>query len=172
MRRIAERALALPFVIFMLAMLAHCGGGGSPTVAPTPPPPPKKAIIKVLIDPSPVIAVPTGDPQFPWDFRFNLQLSDSGGVGFIVTSMETTITSALSGGILTTTQQNPFVGVKIPALGQETRQFHIGPYRMENFTKEGRANVKLNFVDDNGNASTFDGTVNIQHVGDRFRLGP
>ena len=96
----------------------------------------------------------------------NLQLSDSGGVGFIVTSMQTTVTSAISGGVLQTTDQNPFVGVKIAALGQETRQFHNGAYRMENFTKEGKVNFKINFVDDRGNASVYDGTVNVQHTGE------
>jgi hypothetical protein len=127
-------------------LLAACGGGGSPTVAPTPTPPPAKAVIKVLIDPNPVIAVPSGEPDYPWAFRVNLQLSDSGGVGFIVTSMLTTVTSALSGTVLASVDTNAFVGVKIPANGQETRQFGILAYRMENFTKEGRVNFKMNFV--------------------------
>jgi hypothetical protein len=43
---------------------------------------------------------------------------------------------------------------------------------MENHTREGKANVKLNFVDDRGNVSVFDGSVNIQHEGDRIRLRP
>jgi hypothetical protein len=148
-----------------LAALGGCGGGSGPDPVATPTPAPKKAIIKVLMDPNPVTAVASGEPDFPWDFRLNLQLSDSGGVAFIVTSMQTTVTSAISGGTLQSSDQNPFVGVKIPALGQETRQFHNGPYRMENFTKEGKVNVKINFVDDAGNASVFDGSVNVQHVG-------
>jgi hypothetical protein len=154
----------------LLVALAACGGGGDsqPTAPSTPPP--AKAVIKVLIDPSPVIAVATGDSSYPWDFRVNIQLSDSGGVAFIVTSMQTTVTSALSGGVLTTTAQNPFVGVKIPALGQETRQFHIGPYRMEFGTKAARVNFKLNFTDDRGNASVYDDSVSVQNVGGPVRL--
>jgi hypothetical protein len=148
-----------------------CGGGDGPTVSTTPPPV-TKAVINVLIDPNPVTAEATGNPQFPWDFRFNLQVSDSGGVGFIVTSMQTTVTSALSGLPLMNTGQNPFVGVKVPAFGQETRQFHVGAYRMENFTKEGKVNVKMNFVDDKGNASVYDGTVNVQHLGQPVRVLP
>jgi hypothetical protein len=137
--------------------------GGSSPIAPTPAPTPSpKAVIKVIVDPSPVIAVQSGDPDFPWDFRFNIQVSDSGGVGFTVASMTTTITSAISGLPLVTTAQNPFVGIKIPAAGQSTVQFHIGPYRMENLTRQGRVNIKMNFVDDAGNASVYDGTVNIQ----------
>lgn len=153
----------------VLALTACGGGNSSPTVAPTPTPP-LKAIIKVLIDPNPVIAVSSGDSNYPWDFRFNLQLSDSGGVGFIVTSMLTTVTSALSGAVLDSTNDNAFVGVKIPAFGQETRQFHVGSYRMENYTKEGKVNIKMNFTDDNGNASVYDGSVNVQHFGSPVRM--
>jgi hypothetical protein len=133
-------------------------------VTPTPTPPPAKAVIKVLIDPNPVIAVASGDSNYPWAFRVNIQLSDSGGVAFIVTSMLTTVTSALSGATLVSLDTNPFVGLKISAFGQETRQFAVLAYRMENFTKEGRVNFKFNFVDDKGNASVYDGTVNVQHL--------
>jgi hypothetical protein len=155
--------VALP-VAALVSILACGGDPKGPTVVVTPEP--AKAVIKVLIDPNPIKAEPSGDPSYPWDFRFNLQLSDSGGVGFIVTSMQTTVTSALSGSVLTTSVENPFVGVKVPALGQETRQYHLGAYRMEFGTKEGRVNVKINFVDDRGNASVYDGVVNVQHLGD------
>ena len=160
------KRLAVPLIV---ASLAGCGS--DPVV--TPPVTtlaPARAVIGVLIDPNPVIAVPSGNSDFPWDFRFNLQVSDSGGVGFIVTSMLTTITSAQSGATLTSTDANPFVGLTVPARGQETRQFHMGPYRMENRAKEGRANIKMNFVDERGNASTFDGTVNIQYADAPIRL--
>ena len=133
-------------------------------------PPPAKAVVKVLIDPNPIIAEATGNSDYPWDFRFNLQVSDSGGVGFMVTTMQTTITSALSGGTLTSTSQNPFVGVKIAANGQETRQYHVGPYRMENMTRQGKVNVKMNFVDDLGNPSVYEGTVNVQYDGAAVRF--
>lgn len=168
MGRVVE-TLTMPLCLALAFSLSGCGGPTKPDDPPSPPPP-AKAVIKVLIDPNPVIAEATGDRNFPWDFRFNLQLSDSGGVGFMVTTMQTTITSALSGGTLTSTSQNPFVGVKIPANGQETRQFHVGPYRMENMTREGKVNVKMNFVDDAGNASVYDGTVNVQYEGEPVRL--
>jgi hypothetical protein len=167
MRRVVE-ARTMPVSVALALSLSGCGTT-EPTPVPTPTPVPK-AVIKVLIDPNPVIAESTGDRAFPWDFRFNLQLSDSGGVGFMVTTMQTTITSALSGGTLTSTSQNPFVGVKIAAHGQDTRQFHIGPYRMENMTREGRVNVKMNFVDDAGHASVYDGTVNVLYEGEHVRL--
>ncbi len=153
-----------------LALLSACGGGSNPVQTPTPTPPPAKAVIKVLIDPNPVLAVSSGDSDYPWAFRVNLQLSDSGGVGFIVTSMLTTVTSALSGGVLVSTDTNPFVGVKIPALGQETRQFYMQAYRMENHTKEGTINFKINFVDDKGNASVYDGSVSVRHFSDPVHL--
>ena len=150
----------------VLALTLTACGSDTPTgIDPTPPPAPSKAVIKVLIDPNPVTAVPTGDSTYPWDFRVNLQLSDSGGVGFIVTSMLTTVSSALSGGTLDSSDENAFVGIKIAAFGQETRQFHMGPYRMENHTKEGKINFKINFVDDKGNASVYDGTVDVQNLG-------
>lgn len=160
------KGLAVPLIV---ASLAGCGGD---TVV-TPPVTtlaPARAVIGVLIDPNPVIAVPSGDSDFPWDFRFNLQVSDSGGVGFIVTSMLTTITSAQSGATLISTDANAFVGVAIAARGQETRQFHMGPYRMENLAKDGRANIRMNFVDDRGNASVFDGSVNIRYADAPVRM--
>jgi len=156
-------------LLALLTTITACGGSSSPTVAPTPTPP-SKAIIKVLVDPNPVLAVSSGDPDYPWAFRVNLQLSDSGGVGFIVTSMQTTVTSAISGLVLTTTSENPFVGVKIPANGQETRQFGVLAYRMENRTKEGTINFKMNFTDDRGNASVSDTSVNLRHLSDPVRL--
>lgn len=164
------RLIGLCVTLAVAAALVGCGGGSSssPTAAPTPVP--SKAVVGVLIDPNPVIAVATGNPTYPWDFRVNLQLSDSGGVGFIVTSMETTVTSAYSGQVLTTTDQNPFVGVKISAFGQETRQYHMGPYRMEFYTKEANVTIRLNFVDDMGNASVYDGTVRVMHDGDHVHL--
>ncbi len=156
--------------IGLVVALAACGGGGSPTATPTPTPAPAKAVIKVLIDPSPVIAVASGDPSYPWAFRVNIQLSDSGGVAFVVSSMQTTVISALSGATLVTLDTNAFVGVKIPAYGQETAQFGVLAYRMENFTKEGRVNFKFNFIDDKGNASVYDGSVTVQHIGGPARL--
>jgi hypothetical protein len=170
MKRFVE-AMTLSFGLSLALGLSGCKNTVGPNPEPSPTPVPR-AVIKVLIDPDPVIAVASGDRDFPWDFRFNLQLSDSGGVAFVVTTMQTTITSAASGATLTATGANPFVGLKIPANGQETRQFHIGPYRMENFAREARINVKLTFVDDAGNASVHDGNVNVQHEGGAVRLDP
>ena len=164
------RVRSLAVCVGLLVFLSACGGSDSVVNTPTPTPTPAKAVIKVLIDPNPVLAVSSGDSDYPWAFRVNLQLSDSGGVGFIVTSMLTTVTSAISGGTLVSTDSNPFVGVKIPALGQETRQFYLPAYRMENYTKEGVINFKINFVDDSGNASVYDGSVNVRHVSDPVRL--
>ncbi len=162
------RSLAVSVGLVML--LSACGGSNNPVQAPTPTPPPAKAVIKVLIDPNPVMAVSSGNSNYPWAFRVNLQLSDSGGVAFIVTSMLTTVTSAISGQTLVSTDSNPFVGVKIPALGQETRQFYMPAYRMENYTKEGTINFKINFVDDKANASVYDGSVSVRHVHDPVHM--
>lgn len=169
MRRNALLAALVFVTVTALGILVSCGGDG-PTTPTTTTTLPAKAIIKVLIDPNPILAEATGDPQFPWDFRYNLQVSDSGGVAFIVTSMQTTVYSAATGNALVNNLQNPFVGVKIAAFGQETRQYHIGPYRMAGFTKEARVTVKMNFVDDKGNASVYDGTVNVKHLGEPVRL--
>jgi hypothetical protein len=109
--------------------------------------------------------VDSGNPEFPWEFRVNFQITDTGGVGFSVTGMQTTVTSALSGAALVTSAENPFLGVHIPARGQETRQFHLGAYRMENGTKAGRMTVKIDFRDDNGTTSTSTVGVDIRYVG-------
>lgn len=154
-------------VNFSLAILAAflpaCGGSSSNVTSTPVTTLPPMAIIKVLIDPNPIQAVASGDSNLPWDFRFNLQLSDSGGVGFIVSAMQTTVKSALTGATLTTTAQNPFVGIKIAAFGQNTQQFHEGAYRMENFTRQATVTVQITFVDDRGNTSVFNGTVNVLH---------
>src|SRR5262249_30674988 len=150
--------------------LAACGGGGSSSPTPVTTQPPAKAVIKVLIDPNPVHAVATGNDDYPWRFRVNVQVSDSGGVGFIVTSMETTITSAISGGVLYRTDQNPFVGVKVAAFGQNTQQFSSPRYRMENHTKEGRVEFKMTFSDDRGNTSAYTGSVDVLYTGQVVHL--
>jgi hypothetical protein len=162
--------LSRPLIVLALAVsLAACGGSSTPTQQPTPTPP-AKAIIKVLIDPNPIVAKPSGDPDFPWKFSVNIQLSDSGRVGFVVTAFQTTITAA-STGLTWASSYNPFVGVAIPAYGQETRQFRWTTYRMDdNKTKEGTINFKMNFVDDKGNASVYDGTANIRLCGGAIRL--
>ncbi len=147
----------------LAAFLAACGSS-SPTQTTPPTTLPPQAIINVLIDPNPVQAVASGDSNFPWDFRFNLQVSDSGGVGFVVSAMQTTVRSASSGATLNTTATNPFVGVKIPAFGQATRQFHEGPYRMENFTRQATVTLQMTFVDDGGHTSVFNSTVNVVHA--------
>jgi hypothetical protein len=41
-----------------------------------------------------------------------------------------------------------------------------------NGTKEGTFNVKMNFVDDGGNASVFDRTVKIQHAAEPLYAHP
>jgi len=41
-----------------------------------------------------------------------------------------------------------------------------------NGTKEGTFNVKMNFVDDAGNASVFDGTVKIQRAAAPLYVDP
>ncbi len=161
-----KRVLAL---IAVLA-LADCGGDSpSQGVTPTPTPHPK-AVINVLIDPNPIVAVPSGDPDYPWAFAVNLQLSDSGGVGFIVVSMQITITAA-STGLTWSSSDNLFVGVKVPPNGQATKQFRQPQWRMDREkTKEGTFNVKMNFLDDAGNTSAYDSTVSVRRVDDPVHL--
>jgi hypothetical protein len=164
------RTLRLLAPVFIVVGMVACGGGGSSSPTPVTTQPPAKAVIKVLIDPNPVHATSTGNDDFPWEFRVNLQVSDSGGVGFIVASMETTVTSAISGKVLTRIDQNPFVGVKVAAFGQDTKQLHVGAYRMENHTKEAKVTFKMNFSDDRGNTSAYDGSVNVLTTGETVHL--
>jgi hypothetical protein len=127
--------------------------------------------VHVLLDPNPVTATASGDPAYPWAFRVNIQLSDSGGVAFIVSSMITTITAASTGETWLSTSENPFSGTKIPAYGQTTLQFYMPSYRMDwAKTKEGTLAFKMNFIDDNGYPSTYDGSVRIQSTGAPGRL--
>ncbi len=160
------RAKRLLLSMAVAVALAACGGENpSQEVTPTPTPHPK-AIVGVLIDPNPIVAVPSGNRDYPWGFAVNIQLSDSGGVGFIVVSMQMTITAA-STGLTWSSSDNLFVGVMVPANGQVTKQFAQPQWRMDpEGTKEGTFNVKMNFLDDAGNTSAYDGTVNVRRIGD------
>jgi len=150
----------------VLLVLAGCGGSDSSPVAAPTPTPPAKAVVRVLVDPNPVLATPSGDPEYPWAIRVNLQLSDSGGVAFIVTSMQTTVTAASTGEMWLSTSENPFTGVKIPAFGQHTVQFAMPAYRMDFAkTRQRMLAFKMNFIDDNGFPSTYDGSVRIDSLG-------
>ena len=159
------------FVVAGLIALIACGGDTpAKPVTPTPTPTPK-AIVKVLIDPQPIVAVASGNSEFPWSFAVNLQVSDSGGVGFTVTSMQTTVVAKSTGQVIASLDQNAFVGVKVAPLGQSTRQFQAGAYRMDsNKTKEGTFSVSLNLVDDNGFASVANSSAVIQHLGRAVEL--
>lgn len=153
-----------------LLFLAACGGDTPAAPPPPTPTPTPRAVIKILLDPKPVVATPSGDSNYPWAMAVNLQVSDSGGVAFSVTSMQSTLTAASTGQVIGSTDQNAFVGVKIPALGQATRQF-TASYRMDaNKTKEGTFSVRMNFVDDNGFASVGDASATIQNLGEVVEL--
>ena len=153
--------LVMVCLILLLGLVA-CGGDSSPTVAPTPTPP-AKAIIGVLLDPSPIMATPSGDPDYPWAFRVNLQVSDSGGVGFIVSSMQTTVTAASHGFNVFDSRDNFFDGIKIPAHGQHTVSFGFSRYRMDFAkTRQGTITFRMNFLDDNGFPSASDASVEIR----------
>jgi hypothetical protein len=144
-----------------LILLVTVACGGSSASAPTPAPTPAaRAVVGVLIDPNPVVAVASGDPDAPWIFRVNLQVSDSGGVGFAVTSVRTTLTSALSGLSVVTDGTNPFAGLSIPAYGERTKQLVAG-YAMEQGTRECTVRFQLQFRDDLGNTSSYDGSVKV-----------
>jgi hypothetical protein len=136
--------------------IAAAGKGGSSTSTLVPSVP--SAVIHVNIDPNPITAVSSGDASFPWDFRFNLEIFDSGGVGFTITQIETVVASATSGIVINRSVDTASAGTHYPALGRVVRQYHNGPYRMENFTRQGKVTVNYNIVDDNGHH--FDGSTN------------
>jgi hypothetical protein len=136
--------------------LAGCGGNSSPAAAPTPTPPPT-AVMHVNIDPNPVYAVASGDSNYPWDFTFNVEVYDSGGVGFTITKLQYVIASATSGYVLDQVDSS-VNGTHYPALGRIVRQWHENAYRMENMSKQAKVTVNYNIVDDNGHH--FDGSTN------------
>ena len=150
-------------LLVLLGAIAGCGGGSSsaPTPVPTPLP---SAVMHVNIDPNPITAVDSGDPKYPWDFRFNVEVYDSGGVGFTITKLQYVIASAQSGFILNEVDSG-VNGTHYLAFGRVVRQLHEGPYRMENFTKQAKVTVNYNIVDDNGHH--FDGSTkaNVQFIG-------
>ena len=137
-------------------------GGGTTTPSPTLP----TAVIHVNIDPNPITAVSSGDPNFPWDFRFNLEVYDSGGVGFTISKIETVVASALTGFILNRNTDTATVGVHLAALGRVVRQFHNGPYHMENLTRQAKITVNYSMVDDNNHNIDGSTTANVLLYGD------
>jgi hypothetical protein len=115
----------------------------------------------VLIDPDPILPTYTGDPLLPWEFHFNVQVSDSGGVAFVVTSFRLTITSTYSGLVLLTDDTNHFAGQRITGFGQRTIQLALLPYHLENGTRQCRVGLQMTFQDDLGNLSSYNGSVNV-----------
>jgi hypothetical protein len=123
----------------------------------------------VNIDPNPIYAVNSGDPNYPWDFRFNVEVYDSGGVGFTITKLQYVVASAQSGVVLDQIDSG-VNGTHFPALGRVVRQYHENAYRMENFSRQAKVTVNYNIVDDNlhhfdgstGANVLFNGTVVIR----------
>jgi hypothetical protein len=148
----------------VVAIAAAGKGGGSGTTTPAPTVP--SAVMHINIDPNPITAVSSGDPNLPWDFRFNLEVYDSGGVGFTISKLEIVVASALTGFVLSRVTDSGTAGVHYPALGRVVRQFHESPYRMENFTRQAKVTVNYSIVDDNGHH--FDGSTlaDVLHYGE------
>ena len=139
----------------LLGVVVGCGGSSSsnPTPVPTPSP---TAVMHVNIDPNPIYAVDSGDKNYPWDFRFNVEVYDSGGVGFTITKLQYVVASALTGSVLDTVDSG-VNGTHFPVFGRVVRQYHESAYRMENFSKEAKVTVNYNIVDDN--LHHFDGST-------------
>lgn len=68
--------------LVFLGLLPACGGGGSG--APTPPvttPPPQRALVTVTFTPDPVVALPSGNPDFPFTATWTMTIREGAGLG-------------------------------------------------------------------------------------------
>jgi hypothetical protein len=139
----------------LLGVVVGCGGSSSsnPTPVPTPSP---TAVMHITIDPSPIYAVDSGDKKYPWDFTFNVEVYDSGGVGFTITKLQYVVASAQTGFVLDTVDSK-VNGTHYGAFGRVVRQYHETPYSMENSAREAKVTVNYNIVDDN--LHHFDGST-------------
>ena len=67
--------------VLVVSLLAACGGH-SPAVPPTPPPTTLPAVghYSISVTPNPIIATPSGDPQFPWAASWRVAITDTAGL--------------------------------------------------------------------------------------------
>jgi hypothetical protein len=140
--------------------IVGCGGGSNavmPTALPTPSP---RAVVSFNVDPNPVVSEYQGDGW--WRFRVNLELYDTGGVGFQINTIRTTVSSAVTGTILL--DYNYSVAQHVDARGRTVLQFTSPLYRT---VTGGGANVKFvaDIRDDMGNAMTLSNQAGVLRVG-------
>ena len=83
--------------VFLLAALSGCGAGGSSPAAPAATPTPAAGMISLIVDPNPVPAVETGDPDTPLRAEWTVTIVLRGGAAGTVNFVNATLRDAETG---------------------------------------------------------------------------
>lgn len=155
----AGLALALTF--------GACGGDddNGPTPVPTPKPP-TRAVVNMIVDPNPVRANYEGGGWYR--FKVNLGFSESAGIGFTISAIRVTVSSAASGLVLI--DRTVAIGDHVAAYGSIIEQFTCPQYHMEGGASAAVTRFVVTIIDDNQNVITLDGQANVLHHGQPHEL--
>ncbi len=164
-----KRVLAISAAVAVASFLQACGSStNGPTPLPTPTPV-TRAQVSMVVDPNPVLANYEGNGWYR--FKVNLGFAESAGVGCTIRSVRTTITSAISGGVLLDDVSTiPSSISRIPAGSTNTLQFTSPRYHMEGGSSSGAIAFSISILDDRGNSITLNGQASILHHGEPRQL--
>lgn len=104
---IRQAATVLNLLALAIAM-PGCGGSDAPlaptTTTTTLPP---RSEITISFSSDPIIAIPSGDPQFPWRLDFRVRVTETAGLACNINQMIRTYKDRATGLELTTGTSNP-----------------------------------------------------------------
>jgi hypothetical protein len=160
-----QRLSRVAIGVFLAGTLGACFST-DPEPVPDPPPVPTRAEVKLLVDPNPVRANYEGNGWYR--FKVNLAFSESAGVGFTISTIRVSVSSALSGRTLL--DASSLVGEHVAANGSKVLQFTCPQYHMELGTSAARTRFSASITDDKGNAITLSGQADVLHRGEPQRL--
>lgn len=158
--------------VAVLAVSLACGGGGGNPAAPPPvtqPPVPTTGSYSVTISPSPVLATPSGNADFPWAIRWSVVIADTAGLAGNVNRVVTTARNNF-GFTFVISDDNPdeliaAIGSNhIPARG-DLRYSEGTSYRADgNGGQQVTLTVAAEIIDDNGHHLNVASDVRVTFV--------
>lgn len=125
------------------------------------------ANVSLSVNPSPITAEASSDPNFRWVARFTLTITESAGTGATVGSLNAVLNEATAGIIITGATNEAYTvhvsagSNRLEARGSLQVQFEI-PYTLPNGGREARIDLTVSLTDDNSAALQKTAQVNVQ----------